>query len=90
MSQPLLEVNHLSIQFKTKHGAALVVDDASFCVREGETLGIVGESGCGKSVTSLSILRLLPHAIASISGGEILFKGADLVKKSAKEMRRIR
>ncbi|MHC1762291.1 MAG: ABC transporter ATP-binding protein [Negativicutes bacterium] len=90
MSQPVLQVNHLKIQFRTQHNTAVVVDDVSFVVREGETLGIVGESGCGKSVTALSILRLLPHAIGSIAGGEILYKGGDLAKKSNKEMCAIR
>jgi oligopeptide/dipeptide ABC transporter ATP-binding protein len=90
MSQPVLQVNHLKTQFRTKQNTAVVVDDVSFVVHEGETLGIVGESGCGKSVTSLSILRLLPHAIGSIAGGEILYKGEDLTKKSNKEMCKIR
>ncbi|HWR31392.1 MAG TPA: ABC transporter ATP-binding protein [Negativicutes bacterium] len=90
MSQPLLQVNHLKTQFRTKRNTVVVVDDVSFAVHEGETLGIVGESGCGKSVTSLSILRLLPHAVGSIAGGEILYKGEDLTQKCNEEMCRIR
>ena len=88
MAQPLLEVKHLKTQFRTKRGTVTAVDDVSFSVKQGDTLGIVGESGCGKSVTSLSILQLLPHAVGSVAGGEILYK--DIAKKGNKEMCRIR
>lgn len=90
MVQPILEVKHLKTQFRTKRGLVTAVDDVSFSVSEGETLGIVGESGCGKSVTSLSILQLLPPAVGSIAGGEILYKGEDIAKKNNKEMCSIR
>ena len=90
MAQPLLEVKHLKTQFRTKRGTVTAVDDVSFSVNQGDTLGIVGESGCGKSVTSLSILQLLPHAVGSVAGGEILYKGEDIAKKGNKEMCRIR
>ena len=90
MAQPLLEVKHLKTQFRTKRGTVTAVDDVSFSVKQGDTLGIVGESGCGKSVTSLSILQLLPHAVGSVAGGEILYKGEDIAKKGNKEMCRIR
>ncbi len=66
------------------------VDGVSFCVREGETLGLVGESGSGKSMTCLAILRLLPRPAGRIVGGRVLFQGADLLTKSEAEMRRIR
>ena len=70
-AQPLLEVQQLVTQFRTKQGYITAVDGVSFKVRKGETLGIVGESGCGKSVTSLSILRLLPTGIGRIAGGKV-------------------
>jgi len=66
------------------------VDGVSFPLNRGETLGLVGESGCGKSITALSILRLVPRPVARIVGGQVLFKGEDLLRKSEKEMRRYR
>ena len=90
MSENLLEVKKLKTQFSGKNGTVTAVDEVSFSVRSGETLGIVGESGCGKSVTSLSILRLIPESAGKIVGGEILFKGEDLLKKTPKQMRHIR
>ena len=90
MAQPLLEVKHLVTQFRTKNGYVTAVDDVSFDVMPGETLGIVGESGCGKSVTSLSILQLLPTGIGKIAGGSVLFHGEDLTKKNNRELSRIR
>ena len=89
-AQPILQVQQLVTQFRTKNGYITAVDKVSFTVHKGETLGIVGESGCGKSVTSLSILRLLPGGIGRIAQGQILFKGEDLVKKSSRELSRIR
>ncbi len=87
---PLLEVKNLKTQFRTDDGTFLAVDDISFSVEKGKTLGIVGESGCGKSVTSLSIMRLIPSPPGSIVGGEILFEGKNLLKLSEEEMRKIR
>ena len=75
---PLLEVKNLSIQFTEAHGEVNVVDNVSFSVRPGETMGLVGESGCGKSITSMAIMGLLPKT-AKLSG-EILFNGVDLLK----------
>lgn len=89
-TQPILQVQQLVTQFRTKNGYITAVDGVSFTVHKGETLGIVGESGCGKSVTSLSILRLLPNGIGRIAKGKVLFKGEDLVKKSNKELSHIR
>ncbi len=74
--KPILDVRHLSINFKTRKGEYTVVQDVSFHVDRGEILGIAGESGCGKSVTSLSILGLLPDN-GYLSAGEILFDERD-------------
>lgn len=86
----LLEVKNLKTGFKTDDGSFLAVDDVSFKLEEGKTLGIVGESGCGKSVTSLSIMRLIPNPPGKIHGGEILFDGKNLLTLSDEEMRKIR
>ncbi|HRE40129.1 MAG TPA: ABC transporter ATP-binding protein [Ignavibacteria bacterium] len=86
----LLEVKNLKTYFYTDDGVSKAVDDVSFNLEKGETLGIVGESGCGKSVTSLSIMRLIATPPGKIAGGEILFKGRDILKISEKEMREIR
>jgi oligopeptide/dipeptide ABC transporter ATP-binding protein len=85
----LLEVKNLKTEFKTDDGTFWAVDDVSFKVEKGKTLGIVGESGCGKSVTSLSIMRLIQKP-GKIVGGEILFEGTDLLKVSDEKMRDIR
>ena len=90
MSEPLLAVEDLKTWFHTDEGTAKAVDGVSFEVRPRETLGIVGESGCGKSVTSLSILRLIPEPPGDIAGGRILFRGLDLLALPEKEMRKIR
>ncbi len=87
---PLLEVRDLRTYFKVEGGTFRAVDGVSFDVRRGRTLGIVGESGCGKSVTSLSIMGLVPKPPGVIAGGEILFEGEDLLKKSRSELRKIR
>ena len=84
----VLEVRDLYLNFKTMWGVAKVLNGVSFEIREGEIFGLVGETGCGKSVTALSILRLLPPN-AEISG-EILFKGENLLEKSEEEMRKLR
>ncbi len=86
----LLEVKNLSTQFWTDDGIVKAVDGVSFDIREGEILGLVGESGCGKSVTAMSILRLIPDPPGRITGGEILFEGRDLMTLDAEEMRRVR
>ncbi len=90
MEQPLcIDINHLTTVFKTQKGVVRAVDDLSLKVRKGELLGLVGESGCGKSVTLLSILRLIQYPGETVSG-TVLFEGEDLLKKSKQEMRRIR
>jgi peptide/nickel transport system ATP-binding protein len=88
-SPPLLEVQHLTTVFGAAGRALPVVNDVSFEVREGETLGLVGESGCGKSVTALSILRLVPPP-GRIAGGRVLFQGRDLLTLPDAEMRKLR
>ena len=86
----LLEVRNLTVEFKLKQGILRAVNNVSFSLKEGETLGIVGETGSGKSVTAFSLLRLIPSPPGRIAGGEILFDGSDLLKKSEKEMQGIR
>jgi peptide/nickel transport system ATP-binding protein len=86
----LLEVRDLHTQFDTLDGVVRAVDGVSFDLSTGETLGIVGESGCGKSVTALSILRLIPPETGRISAGSILFEGNDLAKLGEQEMKRLR
>src|SRR5687767_15873325 len=88
--EKVLEVKNLRTTFRTENGEVKAVDDVSFNVYKGKTLGIVGESGCGKSVTSLSIMRLIPNPPGKVVGGEILYKGKDLLKLKADEMRSIR
>lgn len=85
----LLEVNHLKTEFQLKHGTLVAVNDISFQIEKGEILAIVGESGCGKSVTSLSVMGLL-QSPGKITQGEILFNGEDLLKKSKAETQAIR
>ncbi|MCM3784856.1 ABC transporter ATP-binding protein [Neobacillus mesonae] len=84
----ILDVHQLRTRFKTDYGQVAVVDGVDFSINEGETLGVVGESGCGKSVTSLSIMRLL--AGNGASEGQIQFKGNDLLSLSEKQMQKIR
>ncbi|MFD2368606.1 ABC transporter ATP-binding protein [Brevibacillus sp. GCM10020057] len=84
----ILEVEQLRTRFRTDSGVVSVVDGVDFSIRAGETLGVVGESGCGKSVTSLSIMRLLPPN--GISEGTIRFNGKDVLGLSEKEMQRVR
>ena len=90
MSEPVIDVRELTTHIVTRWGTIKAVDGVSFSVAEGETLGLVGESGSGKSMTCLSILRLVPRPAARIIGGEVRLDGDDLLKKSAREMQRIR
>lgn len=90
MSQPVLQIENLQTHFFTDRGQIPAVDGVSITVHKGEVVGIVGESGCGKSVTSLSIMKLVPNPPGKIVGGAIRFKGEDLVKASEKRMREIR
>ena len=86
----LLEVDDLRTYFRSEGEVARAVDGVSYTILEGETLGVVGESGCGKSVTSLSIMRLIPDPPGWIDGGQIRFRGKNLLEVSEAEMRRIR
>jgi oligopeptide/dipeptide ABC transporter ATP-binding protein len=86
----LLRVSNLKTFFFTDEGVARSVDEMSFYVKKGEVLGIIGESGCGKSVSALSILQLIQSPPGKIVAGDILFEGEDLLEKSPSEMRKIR
>jgi len=86
----LLEVKNLKTHFYTEDGIVPAVNGVDFNLKPGETLGIVGESGCGKSITSMSIMRLIPTPPGKIVGGEILFEDRDIVKMSEAEIRKIR
>ncbi|MGB5510691.1 MAG: ABC transporter ATP-binding protein [Woeseiaceae bacterium] len=88
--EPLLSVRNLIIEFSTRYGPVRAVDGISFDVYPNETLGIVGESGCGKTVTGLSLLRLIPSPPGRIVAGEILLQGRDLTKLSENEMQSLR
>ncbi len=90
MAESILEVRDLITAFDTEGGLVRAVDHVSFSVPKGGTLGIVGESGCGKSVTAMSIIRLLPQPAGRILQGEVMFKGRDLTRIMPKEMRRVR
>lgn len=87
---PLLEIRNLSTHFFTDDGLIKAVDRISYDIHEGETVGLVGESGCGKSVSALSLLRLIPNPPGKIVGGEILFEGRDLLKLTEDEMCEVR
>ncbi|MGI5097677.1 ABC transporter ATP-binding protein [Treponema socranskii] len=90
IEEMLLKVDNLSTWFYTDDGIVKAVNDVSFSLNKGHTLGIVGESGCGKSITSLSVMRLIDSPPGKIVGGKIVFKGEDLLAKSEEEMRRVR
>ncbi len=90
MAERLLEVKGLCTEFKTLNGSVRAVNGVDFYLNKGETLGIVGESGCGKSVTSLSIMQLLPKGIGKVVEGEILFDGEDLLRMPEKKLLTIR
>jgi peptide/nickel transport system ATP-binding protein len=90
MSEPLLQVNKLITAFDLDVGLTRAVDEVSFSVKRGQTLGIVGESGCGKSVTAMSIVRLLPQPAGKILQGSVMFKGRDLTQLKPAEMRQVR
>jgi oligopeptide/dipeptide ABC transporter ATP-binding protein len=86
----LLQVENLKTYFYTKRGIAKVLDGISLHIKKGETLGLVGESGCGKTMTGLSLMRLVPEPGGKIIDGKIIFEGQDLLQKSRAEMRQIR
>jgi len=90
MTEPILSLRGLVTEFRTADGVVHAVDHVSYDIYPGETLGVVGESGSGKSVTVMSILGLIPSPPGRIAGGEVLFKGRDLLKLSRKELQRVR
>jgi len=90
MTEPLLKVQDLHTSFFLREGELKAVDGVNFTIKPGEILGLVGESGCGKSITALSIMRLVPDPPGQIVGGKIFFKGEDLLTKTEEEMRGIR
>ena len=90
MPELLLDVQGLETQFRTPDGVVHAVNGVSFGLKEGETLGVVGESGCGKSVTMLSVLRLIPSPPGKVTAGKALYQGKDLLKMSDEEIRHIR
>ena len=89
MTEPVLEIRNLITEFRTPNGIIRAVDGISLKVERGKTLGIVGESGCGKSMLSLSVMGLVPTP-GKNAGGEVIFEGQDLLKLSADEMRKLR
>jgi oligopeptide transport system ATP-binding protein len=90
MAENLLTVNNLRTYFFTRSGVVKAVDDVSFVMKQGETLGVVGESGCGKSVTALSVMRLIASPPGKIIGGEITFNGEDIMEKNQRELTELR
>ena len=90
MDETILEVNNLSVRFDTEEGVVGAVDHVGFTLARGETLGLVGESGCGKSVTNLALLGLVPSPPGKILSGQALYRGNDLLQMSAAELSRIR
>jgi peptide/nickel transport system ATP-binding protein len=90
MPEPLLKVEHLTTAFDTERGTLRAVDDVSFEVESGSTLAVVGESGCGKSVTALSIMRLVPSPPGRVLSGSVLFEGTSLLSLDEARMREIR
>jgi oligopeptide/dipeptide ABC transporter ATP-binding protein len=87
---PVLEIQDLSVEFATPRGAAKVLDRITLRIERGETLGLVGESGCGKSVTGLSVMRLLPTPAGNVTGGEIRLDGQNLLSLTENDMRSLR
>src|SRR5579862_5151767 len=89
-TDPLLRVSDLEIRFLVGGTWQPVVEDVSFDVAAGETLGLVGESGCGKTVTSLAVMGLIPRANGRITSGSVFFQGSDLLHVDAEELRQVR
>ncbi len=90
MSEPLITFNNVSISFASEQGRVRAVQEVSFAIQAGQTVGVVGESGCGKSVTAMSLMGLLPPQVARIDGGEILFQGTDLLRLKPSAMADLR
>jgi peptide/nickel transport system ATP-binding protein len=90
MGNALLEVESLSVEFETRNGVVRVLDDISFTVEKGQTLGIVGESGCGKSITALALMRLIAQPPGRVSSGSVILNGENLLALSDVQMQKIR
>jgi peptide/nickel transport system ATP-binding protein len=90
MNAPLLDVRGLTVEFETRKGVARVLESVSFALGRGQTLGLVGESGCGKSMTALAIMRLIPNPPGRITSGRVLFEGNDLMELDDAAMREVR
>src|SRR5580698_4337818 len=90
MAEPLLDIRGLKTHFKTDDGMVRAVDGVDLTIRRGETVSVVGESGCGKTVTAMTVLKLIPMPPGRIVAGSILWKGRDLVPLDARAMQRIR
>jgi oligopeptide/dipeptide ABC transporter ATP-binding protein len=90
MDRPLLEIKDLNVAFETNRGMVHPVRDVSLSIYPGQTVALVGESGCGKSVTAMSVLRLIPSPPGRVLGGRVLYGGRDLLRLSEQEMRRVR
>ncbi|AST71444.1 dipeptide/oligopeptide/nickel ABC transporter ATP-binding protein [Kosakonia cowanii] len=90
MSEPLVTFNQLSVSFAAEQGRVRAVQEVSFAIQAGQTIGVVGESGCGKSVTAMSLMGLLPPQAARIDGGEIRFQGEDLLRLKPSKMADLR
>jgi len=90
MTQPLLDVQDLSVEFDTRRGVAHVLQSVSFTLGRGDTLGVVGESGCGKSMTALAVMRLIPNPPGRITAGRVRFEDRDLMTLSDADMRAVR
>ncbi|HWU37134.1 MAG TPA: ATP-binding cassette domain-containing protein, partial [Candidatus Acidoferrum sp.] len=90
MTEPLLEIKALSVQFFTYQGIVRALEEVNLTIGRGEIMGLVGETGCGKSVMARSILRLIPEPPGKISHGEIRFKGEDILKLRPRRLREIR
>ena len=88
--EKFLDIRDLNVEFKSDRGTVKAVNHVSFHINKGETIGLVGETGAGKTTTALSIMKLVPGPHGKIKSGEVLFEGEDLLKKSEKDMRRIR
>ena len=89
-TKPLLKLENLETSFFTKKGVVKAVDCVNLTIEPGEIVGLVGESGCGKSTISLSIMQVLPQPAGKVTGGKVLFKGENLLEKNAEEMRKLR